>query len=506
MISLHELKAGRETLEVLQAIVNNIGEFRVNLDKLTTNEALQNAKDELNHTITNLESTTNTNLSKLVATDTALDLRVTALENKPIPPTGVQKVILDSSSGNVADIVEVPVVNNEITLPNANFSVSLGAYNLENPNSGGRNLNLQKATYDENTKKIQFDNQFNIYAHQNIVKIDDIEISPKSITDTQILNLQTQINEINANTGSSETQINYIKSSPLVSGLKGLRSTTNPSDDPSILGSLDYGFIWFNILSKTYFIYKGIDTNTNKIIWEQVELNQKVFDEISITLGSSFSFCLGQARLVDINGNEYFEPSDSEATPFGTYPVKTNITAQRYFVIDGEKYEFSVSYVGTQPYRSNNVWCYLSPFNPNKAVSVCLSTTPSSAYTSFSGASFARWSECQIKFSSPLPSKIIGVRFSSMYGSSSAKSIFSQSDNFAEIRFKHNDLVLSGLGWENITALQATQDAVSEINNTSTAQNRLILGASVDYNDFSIYTDNSSAVSVISENRAYLVE
>lgn len=451
--------------------------------------------------------------------DTNIKNRITALENKPDNDTiyddselknRISNLEAKTDNDTIYDDTQIKAnissLQNQITQIQSNgYDDSALVARIEVLEAKGDNDTIYDDTNIKNritALENRTDND-TIYDDTALsARITALENAPSSsYDDTAIL---ARITALETSSNGSETQINYIKSSPLVSGLKGLRSTTNPSYDPSILGSLDYGFIWFNILSKTYFIYKGIDTNTNKIIWEQVELNQKVFDEISITLGSSFAFCLCQARLVDINGNEYFEPNDSEVTPFGTYPVKTNITAQRYFVIDGEKYDFSISYVGSQPYRSNNVWCYLSPFNPNQAVSVCLSTTPSSAYTSFSGASFARWSECNIKFSSPLPSKIIGVRFSSMYGSSSAKSIFSQSDNFAEIRFKHNDLVLSGLGWENITALQATQDAVSAINNTSTAQNRLILGASVDYNDFSIYTDNSSAASVIAENRAYL--
>ena len=318
------------------------------------------------------------------------------------------------------------------------------------------------------------------------------------------------IARIQALENNSPGQINYIKSSPLTSDFKGIRSTVDPSDDPNIIGSLDYGFIWFNILSRTYFIYKGIDTNTNKIIWEQVILNQKTFDEISITLGTSYSvsstvgFGFGQARLVDINGNEYTEPNDSEVTPFGTYPVKTNVSAGRYFIIDGEKYDFSISYVGSQPYRSNNVWCYLSPFNPNQSVMVALAGASQPAYTAFNGVSTTAWSECKIKFTTSLPSKIVGIRFSSMFGSGSVKSLFGQSPNFVEVRFKANDIALTGIGWGNISVAQATQNAVSAINNTSTSQNRLLLGASINYSDLSIYTDNSSAASVIAENRAYL--
>nr|MBP3725107.1 hypothetical protein [Campylobacter sp.] len=330
-------------------------------------------------------------------------------------------------------------------------------------------------------------------------RVTALENAPSSSYDDSAI-----IARIQALENNSPGQINYIKSSPLTSDFKGIRSTVDPSDDPNIIGSLDYGFIWFNILSRTYFIYKGIDPNTNKIIWEQVGLNQKTFDEISITLGTSVGFGLGQARLVDVNGNEYFEPSDSEVTPFGTYPTRTNFQAGRYFVIDGEKYDFSISYVGSQPYRSNNVWCYLSPFNPNQSLSVALTTASSSTYTAFNGTSTNIWSECKIKFTSPLPSKIIGIRFSSMFGSSSVKSLFGQSPNFAEIRFKSNDIILAGLGWENISVSQATQNAVSAINNTTTSQNRLLLGANIDYTDLSVYTDNSSAASVISENRAYL--
>lgn len=537
MISLHELKAGRETLEVLQAIVNNIGEFRVNLDKLTTNEALQNAKDELNHTIANLESTTNTNLSnlddkfsqsletlranlsdlianlddklssakseleinlanldtklsgdlaqaknelslniqstktELVVTDTALDLRITALENKPIPPTGVQKVILDSSSGNVIDIVEVPVVNNEITLPNANFSVSVGPYNPENPNSDGRNLILQKATYDENTKKIQFDNQFNIYAHQNVIKIDGIEISPKSITDTQILNLQTQINEINANSNGGETN-NYFTPTPILSGFTGIVTTTSPSDEISVVGNLPIGFVWWNKQEKRYFINKGINpSDETKLLWQEVKYAKDLyddnngitwelvpFDEIEIKGGGSnqnYGFCISNLQLTDINGVAYTEPKAGEVIDGVAYPANTNATAKRFILIDGEKYYFSISAIDLSIYggswaRSPMVKSESGDYNA-AANSILLGYSVATSGKDPNGKATKNFT-LKIKFEKPLPLKIFACDFYSPKVGNYASSITEAADHYLEVRLKQNDMTISGFRFENIEA------------------------------------------------------
>ena len=446
---------------------------------------------DLKNRITELENKSD---NDTIYDDTELKDRITTLENRPDNDT-----IYDDSTiiariealENKTDndtIYDDTKIKNEIT----GIKNQISALSTQGYDDSAIIARIQTLESKTDNDTIYDDSVLS-------ARVTALENAPSSSYDDSAI-----IARIQALENNSPGQINYIKSSPLTSDFKGIRSTVDPSDDPNIIGSLDYGFIWFNILSRTYFIYKGIDPNTNKIIWEQVGLNQKTFDEISITLGTSVGFGLGQARLVDVNGNEYFEPSDSEVTPFGTYPTRTNFQAGRYFVIDGEKYDFSISYVGSQPYRSNNVWCYLSPFNPNQSLSVALTTASSSTYTAFNGTSTNIWSECKIKFTSPLPSKIIGIRFSSMFGSSSVKSLFGQSPNFAEIRFKSNDIILAGLGWENISVSQATQNAVSAINNTTTSQNRLLLGANIDYTDLSVYTDNSSAASVISENRAYL--
>ena len=446
---------------------------------------------DLKNRITELENKSD---NDTIYDDTKLKDRITTLENRPDndtiydDSTIVARIEALETKTDNDTIYDDTKIKNEIT----GIKNQISALSTQGYDDSAIIARIQTLESKTDNDTIYDDSVLS-------ARVTALENAPSSSYDDSAI-----IARIQALENNSPGQINYIKSSPLTSDFKGIRSTVDPSDDANIIGSLDYGFIWFNILSRTYFIYKGIDPNANKIIWEQVGLNQKTFDEISITLGTSVGFGLGQARLVDIGGNEYFEPNDSEVTPFGTYPVRTNFQAGRYFVIDGEKYDFSISYVGSQPYRSNNVWCYLSPFNPNQSLSVAITTASSSTYTAFNGTSTNIWSECKIKFTSPLPSKIIGIRFSSMFGSSSVKSLFGQSPNFAEIRFKANDIILAGLGWENILVSQATQNAVSAINNTTTSQNRLLLGASIDYIDLSVYTDNSSAASVISENRAYL--